>query len=135
MIDIYCLTCYFSVALVLAEYAIVLLLRDRVQKEEVYKREKKVRLLFSEYNLHVYGFLPNINHSGEADEQFCYTAVNMSKCYIDYIFQKIFNGKASFFVKKHFVVSFFSRKQSKMNFFEILPVNCAHYSFFGTIII
>ena len=85
-------------ALVLAEYAIVLLLQDRVQKEEAYRREKKVRLLFSKYNLHVYCFLPNINHSGEADEQFCYTAVNMSKCYIDYIFQKNFNGKASFFV-------------------------------------
>lgn len=47
MIDIYCLTCYFSVALVLAEYAFVLLLRDRVQKEEAYRREKKVRLYFS----------------------------------------------------------------------------------------
>ena len=58
MIDIYCLACYFSVTLVL---------RDRIQKEEAYRREKNVRLLFRKYNLHVYVVLPNINHSGEAD--------------------------------------------------------------------
>ena len=59
MIDIYCLACYFSVTLVL---------RDRIQKQEAYRREKNVRLLFRKYNLQLtYNLLPNINHSGEAD--------------------------------------------------------------------
>ena len=42
MIDVYCLTCYFFVVLVMAEYAVVLLLNERVKKEKIFIEEKKV---------------------------------------------------------------------------------------------
>ena len=42
IIDIYCLTCYLFVVLVMVEYAVVLLLEERVTKEEIFLKENKV---------------------------------------------------------------------------------------------
>ncbi|XP_066929357.1 glycine receptor subunit alpha-3-like isoform X2 [Clytia hemisphaerica] len=42
IIDVYCLTCYFFVVLVMVEYAIVLLLNERVKKENIFRQEKKI---------------------------------------------------------------------------------------------
>ena len=53
MIDIYSLTCYLFVVLVMVEYAVVLLLNDRVRKEQVFKTENKVIYLF--IYLFIYG--------------------------------------------------------------------------------
>lgn len=42
IIDVYSLSCYFFVVLVMAEYALVLLLNDRVRKEKIFKEENKI---------------------------------------------------------------------------------------------
>ena len=44
-VDIYLLTGYLFVILALIEYAIVLLLNERVKKEEIFKKEKKLHVL------------------------------------------------------------------------------------------